>query len=147
MYLDKYLLAFIFISILIAVGIKIWADSFVNRIENSFSKSLEIQQSLIEEMKEKRVLVEIYVNGELKDTFYYILRKEDNFSNFLEGINYQKKLKIKHDQNEILRIKDISKKEGFEWLVYVNDHQIKEPFNQTIISPGDKVIFRYQSKF
>jgi hypothetical protein len=146
MYLDKYLLTFIFISILIAIGIKIWADSFIHRIENSFSKSLEIQQSLIEEMQEKKVLVEIYVNGELNEKFYYVLRKDENFSNFLDGINYQKKLGIKYNSNEILEIRGVSKKEGFRWLAYLNDNQIKDSFNQTIISPGDKLILRYQSE-
>jgi len=146
MYLDKYLLTFIFISILIAIGIKIWADSFIQRIENSFSKSLEIQQSLIEEMQEKKVLVEIYVNGELNEKFYYVLRKDENFSNFLDGINYQKKLRIKYNSNEILEIRGVSKKEGFRWLAYLNDNQIKDSFNQTIISPGDKLILRYQSE-
>jgi hypothetical protein len=146
MYLDKYLLTFIFISILIAIGIKIWADSFIHRIENSFSKSLEIQQSLIEEMQEKKVLVEIYVNGELNEKFYYVLRKDENFSNFLDGINYQKKLGIRYNSNEILEIRGVSKKEGFRWLAYLNDNQIKDSFNQTIISPGDKLILRYQSE-
>jgi hypothetical protein len=146
MYLDKYLLTFIFISILIAIGIKIWADSFIHRIENSFSKSLEIQQSLIEEIQEKKVLVEIYVNGELNEKFYYVLRKDENFSNFLDGINYQKKLGIRYNSNEILEIRGVSKKEGFRWLAYLNDDQIKDSFNQTIISPGDKLILRYQSE-
>jgi len=146
MYLDKYLLTFIFISILIAIGIKIWADSFIHRIENSFSKSLEIQQSLIEEIQEKKVLVEIYVNGELNEKFYYVLRKDENFSNFLDGINYQKKLEIRYNSNEILEIRGVSKKEGFRWLAYLNDNQIKDSFNQTIISPGDKLILRYQSE-
>lgn len=146
MLLDKYLATFVLISILLGLGIKIWADSLIDHIENSFSQYQAVQEALLEELKEKNVIVEIYVNGNQKNRFYLILHKEVSLSDFLERLNNEKKLKIKHNLEEVVEVNGLRKKGNLQWKLYLNDEKIQDKFNEIIVSPQDRITFKYQGE-